>query len=211
MAYQDKIINMLTDAYEKGIESNNYKLFNCISPELDLIAEQLNEMGLSFDIDYAKGKTLDLIASNVNQVRGSVNDVVLRVLIKVKIAADMSEGTINTLLSIVGFVLSDTEHRSRIIELYNDIDNPEPAAFQIDLPIDSIIATGVTLGQFVQLLQHVKAAGIRIVADLQGSFEFGAIDEYGPEYETGFAPEDMSSGGSLGLIYDPENDDPLPI
>ena len=212
MSYQDIMISQLPDSYVKDRISNNYYLFQCVTPEFDLIKKTCEELRKSLDLEYAYGGTLDKIGRNVNQVRGSTTDIVLRTLIKAKIAADMSEGTIKTLLDVIGFIVGDETGQSRIDELYNIIgEGQEPAAFQIVVPIEGIIDAGITVNQFVQLMVHIKAAGVRIYADLQGTFEFGEITEYGFEYDTGFADIDQTIGGSIGILYDPENDDPLPI
>lgn len=209
--FQEKVMNNLPDSYCKSKDCNNYKLFQCITPEFDLLVRQILELRKSINIDYAHGGTLDKIALNVNQARGSVNDIVLRTLMKAKIAADMSEGTIDTLLDVIGFIIGDETNKSQVEEMYNDSENPEPAAINIIVPAEGIIDAGVTLGQFVALITNIKAAGVRVYANLQGTFEFGEIAEYGPEYDTGFADIEQTTGGSLGILYDPENDEPLPI
>ena len=211
MNFADRVIRILPDAYRKDKSSNNYKLFNCILPEFDLFYETCEELKRSLDMDYAYGKTLDKIGANVNQVRGSVNDTVLRTLIKAKIAADMSDGTIMTLLTVIGFIIGDDESRTQIIELFNDAYDEEPAAVRVIAPIDSVIGSGVTAGQFVQILEQIKPAGVRIIANLNGTFEFGEIEEYGEEFDIGFADVDQTTGGTLGLLYDTGDDDPLPI
>lgn len=211
MLYQDRMIERFPDAYLKSKTSNNYKLLMVVGPELDELSKLMGDMLLAIDIDKAFGKTLDKIATNVGQTRGRVNDAVLRTLIKAKIAADMSEGTIATILDVVGFIIGDEQNRSQIIEMFNDIDNPEPAAFTIVAPIDNIFISGLTLNQFISLIQKIKSAGVRIIADLQGTFEFGEISEYGPEFEFGFADEEQTVGGTLGILYEPDKEDPLPI
>ena len=212
MSFQDVMIGQLPDSYEKHKKSNNYYLFQCVTPEFDLIKATCEDLRKSLDLEYAYGGTLDKIARNVNQVRGTTTDVVLRTLMKAKIAADMSEGTIKTLLDVIGFIIGDEEGKSQILELYSvSGEGQEPAAFQIVVPIEGIIDAGITVNQFVQLMVHIKAAGVRIYADLQGTFEFGEITEYGPEYETGFADIGQMVGGSIGILYDPESDEPLPI
>ena len=206
------MVAMLPDSYMKDKGSNNYKLFQIVAPELELIAETMQEMAKSLDIDYAHGGTLDKIGLNVNQTRGMVSDKVLRTLIKAKIAADMSEGTIKTLLDVISFIINDEEGLSQIVELYNvGGAEEEPAAFRIVVPIDDIIDAGVSVQQFVQLMMHIKAAGVKIYGDLQGTFEFGEIDEYGTEFNTGFADIAQTVGGTIGMLYDPEEDGPLPI
>lgn len=208
MTYQEKCIGMLTDAYEKGKQSNNYKLFDIVTNELDQLYKAINDVRDAIDIDLATGETLTKLAKNVNQDRGTVNDVVLRVLIKAKIAADMSEGTINTILAVNDFIFGGLGNDKASITEFPD---GEPAAFRIAAPLDAIVAANVTLNQYIQIMLRVKAGGVAIIADFQGSFEYGSIDQYGPPYDTGFANDEQTTGGTIGALYDPVNDDPLPI
>jgi len=207
----DRIINGFTDAYQKGKNSNNYKLVNIIAPEFDELRGVIEHMKLYLDFDEATGKTLDKLAKNVNQLRGRVNDIILRTLIRTKIASDMSDGTINTVMKVIGFIISDNEGQVRIEELYNDSGTPEPAAFRVVAPMENVVMSGITLNQFIQILNAIKAAGVRISADLKGTFIFGTEEEYGQFYDTGFADNDQTMGGTLGMLYDPSNEDPLPI
>ena len=209
MTYVNKIIGHLPDSYAKDKGSNNYKLFQCIAPEFDLLQKTFEELERSLDIEYAYGQTLDKLGRNVNQTRGTTNDVTLRTLIKAKISADMSEGTINTLLDIIGFIISEGEEKSQIIELFNAVGLNEHAAIQVVSPIEGIMGAGVSLRQFVQLVSNVKAAGVRVVADLQGSFEF--VENYESDEGKGFADIEQTKGGTLGVLYDSEDDEPLPI
>jgi hypothetical protein len=94
------MVGKLPDAYAKDPRSNNYKLFACIAPEFDEAAAMFADVAGAVDMDNAYGASLDRVAANVNQLRGRVNDTTLRTLVKAKIASDMSEGTVKTLLDV---------------------------------------------------------------------------------------------------------------
>jgi hypothetical protein len=162
------------------------------------------------DMDKAFGVTLERIGANVNQGRGRVNDTTLRTLIKAKIASDMSEGTIKTMLDVIGFIVG-AKSQVQLSELFYSPSAPEEAAIAITVPLENVIDSGLTLNYFVNLIARVRSAGIRINADIQGTFEFGSVDEYGHEYETGFADEEQTIGGTLGALFDNDSDEPLPI
>lgn len=213
MKYQDKAIARFTDAYSKSKSSANYKLLATVMPEFDELLVAIRDVCKSIDMDFAFGQTLTNIAKNVNQERGNVNDDVLRVLMKAKIAGDMSDGTVDTLLSVVSFIFGGDEaaDQAQVFEMFNDPINPEPAAVRIIAPIDTILSVDITVNQFIQLMLRVKAGGVGIYADLLGTFEFGTEEQYGPEYETGFADDEQTVGGTLSALFEPEDSTPLPI
>jgi hypothetical protein len=205
------MVEKLPDSYAKDATSNNYKLLSCIAPEFEEIAVMFKSVSGVMDIDSAYGGILDKLAVNVNQQRGQVNDTTLRTLIKAKIASDMSEGTVKTLFDVIGFIIGDSENQTEIVELWNDDTAPEAAALRIIAPLASVIESGLTLGHFTNIVSRIRSAGVRIDADIQGTFEFGDVSEYGGEYDTGFADEEQTVGGTLGILYDTDGDDPLPI
>lgn len=209
--YFERIIEVFPDVYDKGKGSNFYKLISTITPEFDEILSVIQDIQLNLDIEKATGATLTKLATNVNQQRGRVNDKVLRTLIKSKIASDMSEGTIETILNIVSFIFGDELHQTQIVELWHSDTEEQLAAFRLYVPIEGITESGITLNQFVQVMTKLKSAGVAIYADLQGTFEFGLIEEFGIEFENGFSDITGVVGGTLGVMFDPEEDEPLPI
>lgn len=211
MSYLDASLRRLPDSYNKDKCSNNYKLFDIISAEFDGIFTMFSDIQVNLDIDKAYGKTLDKLSSNLGQRRGQVNDSVLRTIVKAKIMSEFGTGTVNTLLDIINFILTDPNVKNQIKDMWNDPDYPEEAAFKIVSPVESVLGTGLTINQFVNLMLRVKGAGVKMLADFTGTFEFGDISEYDSEYDTGFADENQTVGGTLGAFYDPAEDTPLPI
>jgi len=164
------------------------------------------------DIDKAQGTTLERIGENVVQPRGMATDEVYRILIKSKIARNLSKGDINTIIRVLATALDVNYSEIKISEMYNDPDSPEPAAIAlIQLPIARLNAVGMDPSQFAQIVQRTVAAGIRVgIIELTGTFEFGAIgDNVDPD--AGFADIGQTSGGTLGAVYSPGITPILPI
>lgn len=211
MTYLDRVISWLPDSYAKDKNSNIYKLFKCIMPEYDLIKSTCEELKKSLDISYAYGETLSRLGANLSQQRGSLRDSAYRTLILAKAAANMSNGTIRVIIDISKVIFGASAGTLRVVDMYLDAYNPEAAAFSVAAPIEGIVEAGFTLRQFAQLLTTIKACGVRVIAEFQGTFEFGDVSEYGTISEHGFADVEQTTGGTLGTLYDPEEDEPLPI
>lgn len=205
--YQESIMEMLPDSYEKGTSGNIYKLFECITPEYDLFYNTCQQLMEMLDYENASGMTLTHLAMNMNQARGNVNDYILKALVKAKIMSSFEKGTIPTIIKLTNFITSQSDE----VSLSEENEGGEPAAFKLYTPIDGVLNIGMTLSQFVAILASNKATGVRVIADLQGTFELGEIGEYGPISEFGFADTDQTTGGQVGILYDPQEDDPLPI
>jgi hypothetical protein len=80
------------------------KLLGVISPEMQQINDTLKNIKSSQDIDVAEGHTLDRIGVNVDQSRGSFNDLEYRSLLKAKIKQSLSKGDIDTIIEVAATV-----------------------------------------------------------------------------------------------------------
>lgn len=207
------IMSRFADYFSKHPNSNLSKLISIFSDEL-VILQNTNQIIMSWrDIDNAKGKSLDLIGENVNQSRGVATDEVYRILLKSKIARNLSDGAINTIIQVISIALSTDPSTIKIVEKWNDVDDPEPAAIKlIEMPLNKINEAGLDPLNFIRIVQRTVAAGVKVgVIELSGTFEFGdennAIDNL-----KGFGDiNEDSIGGYLGAVYTPSTDQELPI
>lgn len=201
------------DYFAKHPNSNLSKLVSIFSDEL-VELQETNKTILEWrDIDKARGKALDLIGENVNQNRGVATDEVYRILLKSKIARNLSDGTVNTLIQVISIALSTDPSTIKIVEKWNDELEPEPAAIKlIELPLVKINEAGLDPANFVRIVQQTVAAGVKVgVIELSGTFEFGdttnSIDNL-----KGFGDvNDHTIGGYLGAAFTPASDHALPI
>lgn len=205
------LFRKLTDAYTKNPNSNVGKLIVIMSEGIDDLNDTLKTVEAWRDINQAEGTTLDLIGENVGQARGQANDEIMRILIRARVARNLSDGTFDGVIKALAVTLNTTTENIKIQELYDDIDSPEPAAIAITgLPLDVLNASGLSAGQFGLITQRVIAAGTRVaVIELAGTFSFAS----GMSVETsteGFANIAGTTGGTLsGLLVNDDIDLPI--
>lgn len=207
------MINLLTDNYDKRPNSKIGKLFKIIADELDEINNTTKLVEKSRDIDKASGFTLDKIGSNVKQFRGAATDGIYRVLIKSKIARNMSTGDINTIISVVAQSIDAEPTQIKIKEMYNDLTEPEPAAIKLlEIPLEKINEIGMSSSQFGRMISKTLGAGIGLKEiRMEGTFEFGDIGEAFDNIK-GFGDlNNEAIGGFFGATYSPADDVNLPI
>lgn len=206
------LLRRLTDVYTKDPNSNIGKLMAIFADQLTDLEATLDRTRKWRDINLAQGKTLDRIGENVVQPRGVATDEVYRILIKSKIARNLSKGDNNTIISVLATALDVLFSEITIEEMYNDTDEPEPAAIKvIQLPIARLNEVGMDPVQFARIVQRTVAAGVRVgVIELTGTFEFGSIDGVA-DPDKGFSDIDQLIGGTLGAVYSPESSQDLPI
>lgn len=190
-----------------------FKLMQIFSRQLTDLKKTIDTVEDWRDIDKAEGATLDRIGENVIQPRGQATDPVYRILLKSKIARNLSDGSINTIISVLATALSVNPSAIRLQEKWNDPDDPEPAAIKvIELPLAKLNEAGVDPSNFGRLVKRTVAAGVSIsTVELSGTFEFGDVTN-AIDYIKGFGDvDDDSVGGYLGAVYTPSNDIELPI
>jgi hypothetical protein len=206
------LISRLTDYFAKDPNSNIGKLLAIFAEQFNDLEETQERMRDWRSIDSAEGATLDRIGTNVVQSRGPANDEVYRILIKSKIARNLSTGDINTIIRVLSVALDADPSAITIHETYNDPDEPEPAGISIiQVPLDQINLAGMSPSQFARIVQRTVAAGVRVgVIELTGTFEIGSIaDNF--DVDKGFSDVDGVDGGLLGYALVPEDDPDLPI
>lgn len=231
-----KMLKRFPDVFNKDPDSHIGRLFQIINEEMEKVRNVFSVIEQYRDIDQAKGYTLDKIGKNVEQQRGATVDDVFRMLIKVKIKRNLSDGAIDTIIEILSFLLNIDVSEIDVKELW---DKGNPAAIQVDIPADVVNSTGLTLMQFGELIDKVAAGGVRTFSLFQGTFDFSSFENasefcYVPgeirlssqenASETsdiegfpdealilGFSDERQIIGGELGVFYDPANSTPLPL
>lgn len=211
MSLKEKIINKLTDAYNKNPESNIGKVIGVMISEFEELKSTLERIESWRNIDNAEGEALDDIGVDINQYRGKTNDEIYRVLLKSKRARDLSEGDTNTIINIIAMSLDAKKEDIEIVETWME-DNPEPNGVRIlDIPISKINESGMSPEQFVQLIRTAVAAGVAVkTIELSGTFEYGAVGEDQDE-NRGFADIEQEAGGYYGAIVKSEDDYDLPV
>lgn len=206
------LISKLTDVFSKDPNSNIGKLLSVFAEQFEVLETTQERIREWRSIDAAQGTTLDRIGSNVIQPRGAATDEVYRILIKSKIARNLSTADINTIISVLTVALDADPSEITIQELYADPVEPEPAGISlIQVPLDKINKVGMSPSQFARIVQRTVAAGVRVgVIELIGTFEIGSIvDDF--DVDIGFSDLTGTTGGKLGYAFVPSDDPDLPI
>lgn len=205
----ERFVDRLTDAYNKNPESNVMKLARLTTEHIQQNQDVYQRMSDWKDVDKAEGRVLDMHGADVKQARGQLPDQAYRVLIKSKIKRNLSNGSINAIIDFVSFILQINERDVTVTELWQ---SGKPAALQIIAPVGPISNTGLSVRQFGTLLDLIVAGGVRAESIFEGTFEFSSVvDAVETDANKGFANLSQTTGGTLGLLYDPANDYELPI
>lgn len=206
------ILKKFTDVFNKNENSNLGKIIQIFSQQLQDI-EQTNIRIKDWRlVDNARGVALDLLGENVKQPRGIATDEVYRVLVKSKIARNLSTGDINTIIRVLSLALDAEPSAIRIQEKWNDPLEPEPAAIKvIEVPLAKINESGIAPEQIVRIIQKTAAAGVKVASiEMTGTFQFGGIPmETDPN--AGFSNIEETTGGYLGAAFQPSGGQDLPI
>ncbi|WP_284641178.1 hypothetical protein [Paenibacillus silviterrae] len=208
------VLRRLTDVFSKNPNSNIGKLLTIMADQIRELTETQNRIRDWRDIDQAQGTTLDRIGQNVGQPRGVATDEVYRILIKSKIARNLSTGDINTIIRVVSTALDCDPSEIEIKETFEDPVSPEPAGISvISVPLQRINEIGLSPVQFSKIIQRTVAAGVRVrVIELEGTFSFSSVpDQSESDDSTGFGDLAGSIGGYLGAAYSPADEKDLPI
>lgn len=206
------ILSRFPDFFNKRPDSRLGKLMRIFSEQLQELKDTNHRIREWRDIDKAEGAGLDFIGQNVRQPRGVATDEVYRVLLKSKIARNLSTGDINTIIRVLALALNADYKDIKIKEKWTDPENPEPAAISlISVPITRLNEVGMDPVQFGRIVQKTVGGGIRVESiELTGTFEFGTTAiQYDPN--KGFSDVDGTTGGYFGSLYSPSTDQDLPI
>lgn len=206
-----EIISLFTDAFDEGKREGAvlYNLVSLFADELVLLKDTNDLMQSWRDIDKARGKTLDLIGENINQDRGTASDEVYRILLKSKIARNLSDGTIDTIIQVIATALSADLNEIKLRESWEDNPDALPSIRLMQMPLKRLLESGMDPLNFVRIIQKTVAAGIRVEQiELMGTLRLTA----GPgTVANGLSDIDMTVGGTLGAIYSNEKMNELPI
>jgi hypothetical protein len=81
----------------------------------------------------------------------------------------------------------------------------------IQIPLTTLAEIGMTIDQLGRIVAKLTAAGIGVkYVEFFGTFEYIG-DTLGFDLDTGYADDDMINGGTLGDLYEPENDPDFPL
>ncbi|QXJ39599.1 hypothetical protein BV455_02965 [Parageobacillus caldoxylosilyticus] len=214
MSFFTDMLERLTDRYRKDPDSNIGKIIKILTDELDLIKETFDRMEEWEDVEKAEGVVLDDIGKDIGQPRGAATDEIYRILLRSKVARNLSDGTIDTIIRVLSIALNADPKEIRIQELCEDPVHPEPAAISlIQIPLRRLNEVGMSPKQFAQIVKKTVAAGIRVASiELTGTFSFSSQSATSEYSDTeGFSDINQVIGGYLGAAFADSDDSNLPV
>lgn len=208
-----RIISFFSDYFNKDTSSNLYKLIKVFSSEFEYAKETIDLMARWRIIDEAEGKVLDMIGADIKQPRGIASDDIYRIMLKTKIARNLSDGTINTVIRVIALAVSAKPEDVRITEGWEAGDEINPSIKMMQLPFEKLIESGIDANSFITLVKKTVAGGVTIDSiALEGTFTLGDannVSNHDPERGLGDV-NNPEVGGHFGLLYTSSNGE-LPI
>jgi len=182
---------------------------------MQIVSEELDDIQIMYrriedwqDLEQAEGVALDNIGQDLMQFRGEVSDDIYRVLIASRIARNKATGTYNNMIEVLSLALN-VDPSEIVIE--EGIAGEPQTITLIQIPLTTLAEIGMTIGQLGRIVARLTAAGIGVkFVEFFGTFEYVG-DSLGFDLDTGYADENMVNGGTLGDLYQPDNDPNFPI
>lgn len=170
----DDLIKLLSTAYRKDPNSNNYKLLKILDSEFQNIERAINDLKDAHFVDFAEGKSLEYIASlfNIRRQQNETDDH-FRVRIKLAFSKISNMASINDIKEIVAAALQTKTSRVKVKDRYDF----EPAFFELWIWLQDLNNAGLTLDDFQELIGVIKPAGVKVKAYQFGTFTYRSIGE----------------------------------
>lgn len=162
--YLAKMLELLTGAYnrrdlqnvqkDRPLETNIGRLFSLFAGGLEAVHKNAEQVRLWDDLQYAEGAVLDRYGANFGVERGAASDALYRILIQVKMMAQLSGGDGDTVIMAAAELLA--------VE-YADILLEDAFPAKIALYVDQTLLSEERLELIEQIAYAIKrilAAGV---------------------------------------------------
>lgn len=154
--FQDNYIKNFPDCYDKGTNSNFYKIMQLLRYDEDNFRAVLQELHNCLDLDDATGFSLDLYGEMLGQLRDNATDDQYRALIKLKIAQQRSEIDCNSIINTLSSTLGVAPEQFKITDA-------EISGFvDIEIPVDTLMGAGLSIETVYKALKQLLTAGVGI-------------------------------------------------
>ena len=162
--YLLKMLELLTGAYNRQdiqnikhgrkLETNIGRLFSLLAWGFEIIQENADMVRLWDDLENAEGAVLDRYGANFGVARGAASDALYRILIRVKMIAQLSGGDGDTVIRAAGELLGVEFSEILLEDIY-----PAKVALYVDqslLPKERL----ELIEQIAYAIKRILAAGV---------------------------------------------------
>lgn len=205
--YYDNLARNLPDCYQKGKDSNNYKILEIERSMSESLRYALDDIAQVLDIDNASGATLDMYGKRFGQARGKATDAQYRLMIKSKIVRGLSSGSYKDIVDAICFTFDCDKSEVLLVE------GDTPLSVRLEkAPLEAVIRAGFSSRQAEQIVERLLPVTATLdYASLEGTFEFAETETEYDESKGFSEAEGGSIGGYLGWTGSEESIDELPI
>lgn len=172
----EKMFRKLTGPFIKRRDSNVSKIFKLYAEHHDKVTLSKDVIIKANDIDSAAGVALDRIGQFVQLARDGWSDEEYRKRLKIKVAQNYSDGTINKLLEVMALVLNTSPSN---IQISSDWEYGNSATIRIhSIPISVLDSSGFTELEITTILQDIVASGIAVGSVVfDGTFKYSEVGD----------------------------------
>lgn len=198
-----EVMQLLTSPFIREGKSYVGKIIKIFLEQVKIIEDNL-QLQLDWkNIDEAQGFALDKFGQIVGLPRGTWDDEMYRIRIKVRIAQNLSDGTINSVIETLAMALQ-TDVSTIKIESMWEKGQPDTIAIS-GIPFDVLNKAGMTTDQLVDMVKLIIAAGIRVeTIGIEGTFRMSPdMNGVAAPYQFGLSDDAMTVGGTLSAILLP--------
>lgn len=162
--YLEKMLDILTDPYthrdlqnvrkNRKLETNIGKLFSLLADGFEVIHKNAELVRLWDDLENAEGAVLDRYGANFGVQRGAASDALYRILIRVKMLAQLSGGDGDTVIRAAGELLGVQ---------FSDIELQDVYPAKVALYVDQSLLSEERLALIDQIavaLKRILTAGV---------------------------------------------------
>ena len=161
MSMLDNMLEAITSAYNSKPSGRIGKLFSLLAGSLDDLDRTFSMIREWHDVDRARGRTLDLMGRNFGVAREGMPDQFLRLLIKVKMAARLSGGDIDTVINAVASLYEIEPEQLTLTEIF-------PAKIQVTSAPNALTEEQIAMGLFYhKFIKRIIAAGVGLIIVMQ--------------------------------------------
>lgn len=176
------MIARLTDRYSNDPSSNIGKVLQLVAGEIDDLNSTIATARIWRDVDQAEGTTLDLIGKMFSQQREGLSDESYRVMIKSKVLRDRSDGTLDTLIKNIAYLLQIDQN-----DVYLKGQGEKPASLYTQFELAKVDLMGLPIERMAEILNSITGTGVSMDIWFQGSFLFAESEQVETDAEHGFS------------------------
>lgn len=155
-AMKEKLISFVN----KNNDSNFVKKLKMLADEMEIVQTAFDDIEKVKNLNDAYGKTLDYYGSNVGESRKGNDDILYRLLIRIKIAENTSDGSIPHIIDALSLAIDRPPEDIYVQEGWSFVTEEQPAAIFLSFPSEVFNDYNITYERFIKLFNNVVGGGI---------------------------------------------------